>query len=42
MVDLLSLPDEILTDILDIGGHTTIVVCQQARILIDNSRMDIN
>jgi hypothetical protein len=42
MVDLLSLPDEILTDILDIGGHTTIVVCQQARILIDNSQMDVN
>jgi hypothetical protein len=31
MVGLLSLPDELLTHILNFGGHTTIVVCQQAR-----------
>ena len=36
MVGLLSLPNEILTDILDIGGHTMIVVCQQARILLQS------
>lgn len=31
MVGLLSLPDELITHILVLGGHLTIVACQQAR-----------
>lgn len=44
MVGLLSLPDEILIDVLDNGGHTTILVCQQARtfLLCAEMRMDLN
>jgi len=33
MAGLLSLPDELLTKIFDLGGHATILVCRQARTL---------
>lgn len=31
MAGLLSLPDELITQILVLGGHLAIVACQQAR-----------
>ncbi len=42
MASLLSLPDELLTKILDFGGHATIVVCQQVRTLTGKTLLYID